>query len=85
MQVNTVTESQVQEKIKEQACIKVGEKTTVCLTILHNGFEIVTSSSCVDPSNYDHAVGSEYAKKKALDKLWELEGYLLQNKGKQDE
>ena len=56
--------------------------TTVCQVVLQNGFSVaIGTSSCVDPANFDEAVGREYAKidalAKARDKLWELEGYSL--------
>lgn len=58
--------------------VKLGEKTTVVSVTLPNGFVIVQSSSCVDPSNYDHEVGKQICMKRAEDKVWELEGYRLQ-------
>ena len=42
-----------------------------------NGFVIVASSSCVDPSNYDPEIGIKICKKEIENKLWELEGYAL--------
>ena len=42
---------------------------------LKNGFEIVTTSACIDVENYDQEVGNKIALEKAMDKLWELEGY----------
>lgn len=63
--------------VKEQY-VKVGEKTTVGVLTLINGFEVVGVSACVDPTNYDHEIGCSYARKRALDKVWELEGYNLQ-------
>lgn len=77
---NTVTEQEVLEVIASQECVKLGNKSTVCLTTLKNGFEIITSSGCVDADNYNHDIGSEIAKKRAIDKVWELEGYALQKK-----
>lgn len=61
--------------------VKMGEKTTVLLLTLPNGFEIVASAACVDPTEYNHEVGKTIALKRAIDKVWGLEGYLLQNEG----
>lgn len=58
---------------------KMGAKTTVVVLTLPNGFEVVESSGCVDPANYDHALGVSICMKRIKDKLWMLEGYLLQN------
>jgi len=57
---------------------KVGEKTTVVLATLPNGFVILESSSCVDPANFDEEVGVEICKNRIENKIWELEGYVLQ-------
>ena len=59
--------------------------TTLCVAILPNGFTVSTGmSACVDPANFDEVKGVKYAmedaKKKAIDKLWELEGYVLAHK-----
>lgn len=58
----------------------------VQLRILPNGFQVgYGESACVDPSNYDKALGEKYVKERcivaATNKLWELEGYLLKVTG----
>lgn len=57
---------------------KMGAKTTVVVLTLPNGFEVVESSGCVDPANYNHDLGVATCMKRIKDKLWMLEGYLLQ-------
>ena len=57
-------------------------KTTLVKAVLPNGWVFIEHSSCVDPDNYDHELGVEICMKKITDKLWELEGYLLQNEVK---
>ncbi len=56
----------------------MGERTTVVRCVLRNGFEIVESSSCVDPKNYSEKIGAEICTGKIKDKIWELLGFLLQ-------
>ena len=58
---------------------KIGRKTTVVCLTLPNGFEVIESSGCVDPLNYDHALGVEICKKRIVDQVWKLEGYALAN------
>ena len=58
----------------------VFDKCTVVTAKLPNGFVITESSACVDPSNYDKELGFEICKEKIINKIWELEGYLLQDK-----
>lgn len=54
------------------------DKCTVVTCRLPNGFVITESSACVSPENYDEEMGFEICFSKIEDKLWELEGYRLQ-------
>lgn len=51
--------------------------TTVCQAEIVNGFTILGTSACVDPAKFNVALGEKYAFEKVIDKMWELEGYLL--------
>ena len=75
---NTITEECIEGCIESCEFIKLGNKTTCCLLTLRNGFEICATSACVDPNNYDHDIGCKLARQRAVDKVWELEGYKLQ-------
>ena len=75
-----LTEAEIKGMIESEQIMKLGCKTTCCVLTLQNGFEVVGTSACVDPANYDEAVGAECARKRAMDKVWELEGYRLQCK-----
>lgn len=77
--VNTITTEDIEKVILKENDAKLGEKTTVVVLTLKNGFEVVGTSACVDPTNYDHEIGKKYARQRAVDKIWELEGYRLQN------
>lgn len=55
-------------------------KVTIASAKLPNGFVITVDSACVDPANYDPKIGAELCIAKITDKIWELEGYLLQEK-----
>jgi hypothetical protein len=44
---------------------------------MQNGFTILGQSSCVDPKEFNIALGEKYAYEDAIDKIWQLEGYLL--------
>lgn len=76
---NKLTLDDILNAIVKEDYIKMGEKTTVCCVTLQNGFEVIGTSSCVDPENYNSVIGNEIALKEAIDKIWELEGYLLQS------
>lgn len=54
-------------------------KCTVVSIQLPNGFIITESSACVDPANYDMEMGKAICLERIENKIWELEGYVLQN------
>lgn len=56
----------------------VFDKVTIVAAQLPNGFVLVESSGVVDEENYDADVGFEISIDKIKDRLWELEGYVLQ-------
>lgn len=81
MSENRVTEEQIEEKIKDKKFTVLEDgKTTICNLYLENGFTVRGESACVDPANFDKKLGEEIAYKNAVDKIWLLEGYLLQEK-----
>jgi Phage protein (N4 Gp49/phage Sf6 gene 66) family len=79
---NTVTKEQIDLLIlnSEIDVETKFNKTTIVTCKLPNGFIIVESSSCVDPANYDEELGYEICLKRIENKVWELEGYVLQCK-----
>ena len=74
----SISAKMVEDFILETWTETIGEKTTVVRAVLRNGFEIVESSSCVSPENYDEAMGRDICLKKIRDKVWMLLGFLLQ-------
>lgn len=50
---------------------------TICTLVLRNGFAVVGTSACASPENFDAEIGRHIARSKAVEKIWELEGYLL--------
>jgi hypothetical protein len=53
---------------------------TMCSLTLDNGYSVRGESACVDPANYDGAIGRKLAYDKAFDALWPLFGFLLAEK-----
>lgn len=79
---NKVTKEDVMEIIDNSNVIVengVFDKSTVLHCQLPNGFVITTTSACVDPENYDPEIGEDICYDKLMEKIWELEGYRLQN------
>ena len=54
--------------------------TTICQLTLQNGFVVVGTSACIDKNSFSKEIGEQEAYKNALDKVWELEGYLLKQR-----
>lgn len=77
---NTVTQEDIETLLQEAEILTqtIGGKTTIVCVTLKNGFVLTESSSCVDPANYDEAIGAEIALGHIADRLWMLEGYRLQ-------
>ncbi|WP_367272274.1 Gp49 family protein [uncultured Dysosmobacter sp.] len=74
----SISQEMVDDFIVATEAITMGDKTTVVRAMLKNGFEIVESSACVSPENYDEKLGQEICMEKIKDKVWHLLGFLLQ-------
>lgn len=76
----TITEDYITEIMEnsEFEIHTVFDKCTVVSCRLPNGFVITESSACVSTENYDEDMGAEICFDKIADKIWELEGYRLQ-------
>lgn len=64
--------------VKEQYHVFEGTTVTVCLLTLPNGAKVIGhnyGSVSVENQNWD--MGRKYAREMAVEKIWELEGYLL--------
>lgn len=75
---STITEGVVRSFIAEQHQHTLGKKTTVVHGVLANGFEVVESSSCVDPKNYSEDLGAEICRDRVRSLTWKLLGFVLQ-------
>jgi Phage protein (N4 Gp49/phage Sf6 gene 66) family len=53
-------------------------KVMVCEITLRNGFTVRGESCTVSPENFNVELGREISYRNAREKVWELEGYLLQ-------
>ena len=50
---------------------------TFCVLVLKNGFTVTGESACASPDNFDAELGRNIARDNAINKIWQLEGYLL--------
>jgi hypothetical protein len=78
LNTNSVTQKMVDDFIVSHEVKTVGLKTTVVQATLRNGFEIVESSSCVDPANYSEELGANICKERIKNQVWHLLGFALQ-------
>lgn len=79
---NTVTKEQIQsilDNSEYEVFHRVFDKQCLVVAKLQNGFTIVGESACVDPNNYDEQIGFDLAVERIKNRIWELEGYNLQN------
>lgn len=53
------------------------ETHTVCYLRVHDKATVTGESDCIDPADFDEEKGRQAARRRAIDKLWELEGYRM--------
>jgi hypothetical protein len=64
----------------EHYLIVPGTVMTICALVLKNGFSVVGTSAPASAENFDRDLGRKIAKGKAVDQIWQLEGYLLRQR-----
>ena len=76
-----VTEDLICSKIKNiDFTVMPSGKAVVCEIALENGFTVRGESAVVDPANFILEIGQNIAFSHAVDKIWEVEGYLMQER-----
>ena len=73
-----VSQEDVDRSIMQEQYIPGGHKTTVCILILDDGYEVVGTSSVIDPVMYDFNIGKKYARENALKKVWDHLASIMQ-------
>ena len=75
---NKLSVEAIESKVKDTNLLRVpNTTTTLCILYLENGYTVVGKSACIDPKEYQEEIGASIAYEDALNKVWELEGYLL--------
>lgn len=76
-----ITIDQIEANVaKEEYHRFPGTTITVCLLTMKNGFTAMGKSAAASAANFNEEVGRTYARKDAIDKLWEPMGYELRSK-----
>lgn len=65
---------------KEQYHHFPGTTMTVCCLELQNGFTVTGESACVNPDDFNEAVGKRYAREMAVGKVFDCEAYMMKQK-----
>ena len=73
-----ISEGDVLGFMKQGYSLRLGKKTTVVLDTTITGFDTIGTSACVNPNNYDHAIGEGIARRDIKDKIWGHLGFVLQ-------
>lgn len=75
-----VTPTDIDRKIKGVTYTTLPSgKVMVCEITLVNGFTVRGEAATVSKANFNEEIGHTVSYKNAREKIWELEGYLLQN------
>ena len=74
----SISQKMVDDFIVAKEVLTLGDKVTGVRATLRNGFELVESSACVSPENYDEKLGAKICMEKIEEKVWFLLGFLLQ-------
>lgn len=73
-----VTIDQIEAKITDETYLVLPDgRSTLCILTLENGYSVKGLSACVDPAEFNLALGRQYAREDAMNQVWPLEGYLL--------
>lgn len=67
----------IRKKVCSTSYTRLSGTVTVCQMEMVNGYVVVGQSACVDPNEYNQALGEKFAYEDAINQLWPLEGYLL--------
>lgn len=73
-------ESSSEYRVKVPDMPEALELLTFCVLVLKNGFTVTGESACASPENFDAEIGRKIARDNAVNKIWQLEGYLLKQK-----
>lgn len=83
---NRVTLDYIKSLVEEREfyCPSLAPHFTFCMIKLKNGYVVTGQASPADPQNYNFEMGCDFSFEDALRKVWDLEGYLLCEKLKED-
>lgn len=66
--------------VSETFTVLPSGKVMVCELMLRNGFSVRGEAAVVSRANFKEDIGRQISRDNARNKVWELEGYLLQQR-----
>ncbi len=66
--------------VSETFTVLPSGKVMVCELTLRNGFTVRGEAATVSKANFNEEIGRSISRENAREKVWELEGYLLQER-----
>jgi hypothetical protein len=66
--------------VSESFTVLPSGKVMVCELMLKNGFSVRGEAATVSKENFNDEIGKTISRADARDKIWQLEGYLLQQR-----
>ena len=66
--------------LSESYVVLPSGKSMICELMLRNGYSVRGESSVVSKENFDVEIGKKISRENARNQIWQLEGYLLQQK-----
>jgi hypothetical protein len=77
--MNKVTMERILTKIVSETYTTLPSgKVLVCELMLENGFSVRGEAAVVSKENFNEEIGRKISKENAVNNIWQLEGYLLQ-------
>jgi hypothetical protein len=81
LNVPRVTLNQIENSITgETYTVLPSGKVVVCELTLTNGFTVRGESAVISVSNFSDGIGRRISRQRAVNQIWQLEDYLLQQK-----
>lgn len=79
--MSKITKQHVEALIKHEQYTHVnGSTLIICVLHLDNGYTVTGESACADPAIFNESYGRDLARKEAISKVFNLEGYLLRQR-----
>jgi len=73
-----VTLEQIEDAVEQEEYIFPENTTlTICILRLKNTIDVVGTSACVSPENFDKDIGKKLAREAAIEQCWPMFGFQL--------